>query len=157
MPKKTGPVFDYIRLLEDLKEVVGNKIDSSLKPLKQDNKEIKTILFTTNKRLGGVEHKVGKLDNRVGKLEHKVGKLDTRLGKVEHKVDKMDTRLGGVEHRMGKVEHRLEDVEAGLLKTNKKLTNVETHLTNHVTDTDKKIDTFRKEMNTKLDRALKIK
>ena len=52
------------------------------------------------------------------------------------------------------VKENFQTVNESLLNTNNRISRIEKHLSNHVTDTDEKIDSFREEVNQKLDKLL---
>ena len=80
---------------------------------------------------------------------------DKQKDKFEILYDYLNDKFNKIDKAFYVVTDRLSSIEKTLVHHEARMGNIEALLTNHVTDTDKKIDSMREEINSKLDQILK--
>ena len=75
---------------------------------------VEETLERVDRRVGAVEETLERVDRRVGAVEGTIKRLDTRVGAVEGTLERVDGRIGAVEVTLGRLDTRTAAVEVTL-------------------------------------------
>ena len=65
-----------------------------------------------NKRIDGLEVRIGRLEERMDRLEAKVDKLEERMYRLEARMDKLEERMDSLEAKVDSLEARMDKMES---------------------------------------------
>ena len=89
-------------LLVAMSNMMDQRLDEKLEPLKKDMSEVKD--------------RVTNIENRVTNIENRVTNIETRMTKIENRVTNMETQITNIKDRVTNIELNIEnDIRPGII------------------------------------------
>ena len=159
--KKNGVLPGWPPFSKFKKEMV-ELLEDAQEPIKDDLEIVRDSLLghiaKTEKHFSKIEEQHNKTEKHFSKIEEQHNKTEKHFSKIEEQHNKTEKHFSKIEEQHNKTEKHLNKIEEQHNKTEKHLKVIETALTNHVTDTNKKVSKLEKRFDsfdTKLDKLLK--
>ena len=94
-----------------ISQLLDVKMDSALRPIKEEIGGIRKELGEVKEELGEVKEEFGEVKEEVEGMKGELGGVKDELGEVKEEVEGMKGELGGVKDELGAVKDRLQRVE----------------------------------------------
>ena len=96
-------------LLVAMSNMMDQRLDEKLEPLKKDMSEVKD-------RVTNIEHRVTNIENRVTNIENRVTNIENRVTNIEDRVTDMETQITNIKDRVTNIELNIEnDIRPGII------------------------------------------
>ena len=96
-------------LLVAMSNMMDQRLDEKLEPLKKDMSEVKD-------RVTNIENRVTNIENRVTNIEDRVTNIENRMTKIEDRVTNMETQITNIKDRVTNIEIDIEnDIRPGII------------------------------------------
>lgn len=96
-------------LLVAMSNMMDQRLDEKLEPLKKDMSEVKD-------RVTNIENRVTNIENRVTNIEDRVTNIENRMTKIENRVTNMETQITNIKDRVTNIEIDIEnDIRPGII------------------------------------------
>ena len=73
--------------------------------------EMEAVLETLDRRLSGMDERLGRVETRLERVETRVTGMDERLGRVETRLERVESRLEGVDVSVQNLDRRTASIE----------------------------------------------
>ena len=118
----------------DIKEAVGNVLKELIVPelnkIKEENKEIKTTLVLTNKRLDDINLHLTDQSRRIDSVREELSKrIDSVREELGGKIDETNKRIDLVKDELG---GKIDETNKRIDETNKRIDSVKDELTKRI-------------------------
>ena len=96
-------------LLVAMSNMMDQRLDEKLEPLKKDMSEVKD-------RVTNIENRVTNIENRVTNIENRVTNIENRVTNIEDRVTNMETQITNIKDRVTNIEIDIEnDIRPGII------------------------------------------
>ena len=96
-------------LLVAMSDMMDQRLDEKLEPLKKDMSEVKD-------RVTNIENRVTNIENRVTNIENRVTNIENRVTNIENRVTNMETQITNIKDRVTNIELNIEnDIRPGII------------------------------------------
>ena len=96
-------------LLVAMSNMMDQRLDEKLEPLKKDMSEVKG-------RVTNIENRVTNIENRVTNIENRVTNIENRVTNIENRVTNMETQITNIKDRVTNIEIDIEnDIRPGII------------------------------------------
>ena len=96
-------------LLVAMSNMMDQRLDEKLEPLKKDMSEVKD-------RVTNIENRVTNIENRVTNIEDRVTNIENRVTNIENRVTDMETQITNIKDRVTNIELNIEnDIRPGII------------------------------------------
>lgn len=96
-------------LLVAMSNMMDQRLDEKLEPLKKDMSEVKD-------RVTNIEDRVTNIENRVTNIEERVTNIENRVTNIEDRVTDMETQIINIKDRVTNIELNIEnDIRPGII------------------------------------------
>ena len=96
-------------LLVAMSNMMDQRLDEKLEPLKKDMSEVKD-------RVTNIEDRVTNIENRVTNIENRVTNIEDRVTNIENRVTNMETQITNIKDRVTNIEIDIEnDIRPGII------------------------------------------
>ena len=98
-------------LLVAMSNMMDQRLDEKLEPLKKDMSEVKDRVTNIENRVTNIENRVTNIENRVTNIETQVAKIEDRVTNIETQVAKIEDRVTNIETQVTKIKNRVTNIE----------------------------------------------
>ena len=91
-------------LLVAMSNMMDQRLDEKLEPLKKDMSEVK-------ERVTNIENRVTNIENRVTNIEDRMTNIEDRVTNIENRVTDMETQITNIKDRVTNIENRVTNIE----------------------------------------------
>ena len=96
-------------LLVAMSNMMDQRLDEKLEPLKKDMSEVKD-------RVTNIGNRVTNIEDRVTNIENRVTNIENRMTKIENRVTNMETQITNIKDRVTNIEIDIEnDIRPGII------------------------------------------
>ena len=96
-------------LLVAMSNMMDQRLDEKLEPLKKDMSEVK-------ERVTNIENRVTNIEDRVTNIENRVTNIEDRVTNIENRVTNMETQITNIKDRVTNIELNIEnDIRPGII------------------------------------------
>ena len=96
-------------LLVAMSNMMDQRLDEKLEPLKKDMSEVKD-------RVTNIENRVTNIEDRVTNIENRVTNIENRVTNIENRVTDMETQIINIKDRVTNIELNIEnDIRPGII------------------------------------------
>ena len=96
-------------LLVAMSNMMDQRLDEKLEPLKKDMSEVKD-------RVTNIENRVTNIETQVAKIEDRVTNIETQVAKIEDRVTNIETQVTKIKNRVTNIELDIEnDIRPGII------------------------------------------
>ena len=103
-------------LLVAMSNMMDQRLDEKLEPLKKDMSEVKDRVTNIENRVTNIENRVTNIENRVTNIENRVTNIENRVTNIENRVTNIENRVTNIENRVTNIELDIEnDIRPGII------------------------------------------
>ena len=103
-------------LLVAMSNMMDQRLDEKLEPLKKDMSEVKDRVTNIENRVTNIENRVTNIETQVAKIEDRVTNIETQVAKTEDRVTNIETQVTKIKNRVTNIELDIEnDIRPGII------------------------------------------